>query len=122
MSLPVRRHPRGWPWRGLLERAMLRRGQRRTVAELPRVVVPEPVLARLEAAYQRMPGSGRVLARVLRRGGVATADVSAAGAAAQMQPPAVAGQALRAPCPARGNSRIDRTVAGHVRRPRRMSR
>jgi hypothetical protein len=58
VALPVRRHSPGWSRRRLVERMMLWRGERRTVVVLLGPVVPEPVLARFEAADQRMPGIG----------------------------------------------------------------
>jgi hypothetical protein len=66
MALPIRRHPPGGSRRRLVERMMLWEGQRRAVVELLGAAVPEPVLARFEAADQRMPGLGCVVAGVLR--------------------------------------------------------
>ena len=82
VALPVRRHSPGGSRRRLIERMMLRWGERRTVVELLGGVVPEPVLTGFEAADQRVPRIGCVVAGVLRGGGVATADVPALGAAA----------------------------------------
>jgi hypothetical protein len=81
VALPVRRHSPGGSRRRLVERMMLWRGERRTVVELFCAVVPEPVLARLEAADKRVTGVGCVVACVLRGGRVATTDVPALGAA-----------------------------------------
>jgi hypothetical protein len=81
VALPVCRHSPGGSRRRLVERMMLWWGERRTVVELLGAVVPEPVLARFEAADQRMPGIGCVVAGVLRGGGIAAANVPALGAA-----------------------------------------
>jgi hypothetical protein len=82
VALPVRRHAPGGSRRGLVQWMMLWWGELRTVVELIGAVVPEPVLAGFEAADQGMAGICGVVAGVLRRGGVATADVPALGAAA----------------------------------------
>jgi hypothetical protein len=81
VALPVRRHLPGGSGRRLVERMMLRWGERRTVVELFGAVVPEPVFARFEAADNRVTSIGCVVAGVLRGGGVATADMPALGAA-----------------------------------------
>ena len=60
-------------------------------------VVPEPVLARLEAGHDRVAGAAEVRGGVLPRRGVAAPHVTAGSATAQMHPPPVAfGQALHA--------------------------
>jgi hypothetical protein len=82
VAWPVRRDSHGGSGRRLIERMMLWWGERWTVVELFGGVVPEPVLAGFEAADQRVTGIGCVVACVLRRGGVATTDVPALGAAA----------------------------------------
>jgi hypothetical protein len=89
--------------RRLIERMMLRWGERGPLVELLGVVAPEPVLARLEAANHWVLVSGGVLARVLRGGRIAAADVSALGAAAQVKPPPALGQALDTAGPAGWN-------------------
>ena len=58
VALPVRRHSPGGSRRRLVERVMLRWGERRTVVELFGAVVPEPVFARFEAADQGMTSIG----------------------------------------------------------------
>jgi hypothetical protein len=96
VALPVSGYsPRG-AGRGLIERMMLWWGEWRTVVELFGAVVPEPVLAGFEAADQGVTGIGRVVAGVLRGGGVATADVPALGAAPEMKPPTACRQAFGA--------------------------
>jgi hypothetical protein len=99
VALPVRRDSPGGSGRRLIERMMLWWGERWTVVELFGGVVPEPVLAGFEAADQRVTGIGCVVACVLRRGGVATTDVPASGAAAQVKPPTACRQAFGASGP-----------------------
>ena len=72
-------------------------------------VVPEPVLARLEALHDAVPGGGGVRRGVLGRRAVAAADVAARGAPAQVHPPAggIGGVAVGAPRPARRRGRVD---------------
>src|SRR6266496_2761993 len=80
VSLPV--------WRNAAGRAVL--------VHLTRLIVPEPGLAGLEAADERVPGSRGVRAGMLRRGGVTAANMPALSAPAQVNPPALAGVALGA--------------------------
>src|SRR5689334_4084834 len=94
---------------------VLRRGQRRSgLVELVGRIAPEPVLPRLEAADDWVPGGGRVRARVLRRRGVAAADVPALGAPAQVQPPAAGRLALGAAGPGRLDDGVDPCHGGHA--------
>ena len=72
-----------------------------------RAVVPEPVLAGLEALDHRVPGGREVRGGVLGRGGVAAADVAALGAAAQVHPPAAGRVALGAAGAARRDGGVD---------------
>src|SRR5690242_19126350 len=96
---------------------MLRRRQGRAAAVHPVLgVAPEPRLARLETPDHRVPGRGRVGARVLGRGGVAAADVPALGAPAQVEPPATVLLALGAACPAGRDRSVDR-FRGHLHTP-----
>jgi hypothetical protein len=101
--LPVDRHPARWSRYRLVDRVMERRSQARTVEKPLGSVVPEPGLVRLETTDDRMAHRGGMTAPVLRRGLVATADVSALRAATQMQPPpgSSPGLALHATRPAR---------------------
>src|SRR5438105_3602861 len=72
------------------------------------LVVPEPVLAGLEAADYRVSGGFRVLRRVLARRGVAAADVPAQRTPPQVKPPPVRRrQTLDTACPARRHGRIN---------------
>ena len=57
--------------RGLVERMRMRRGKLGSIQVVAREVIPEPVLARLEALGQAVTGRVRVLRAVLRRRGVA---------------------------------------------------
>ena len=96
-------------------------GQRRAARRYCSVaVVPEPALARLEAADHRVPGGLRVRGRVLGRRGVAAADVPALRAAAQVEPPAAGRLALDAAGAARrrrsGRCRAARSCRSSWRR------
>jgi hypothetical protein len=113
VALPVSGHPAGRPGHGLVDGMVVRWSQSRTVDEILRRVVPEPVLARLVTADHGMPGVGRMVARVLRGRRIAAADVAASGAPAQMEPPATGGEALDAARSARRDRRIDVRFAGH---------
>lgn len=63
--LPVGRDPPGGTRRGLVERMVSRRGELRSLGVLLRRVIPEPVLARLVALDDWMPGFEGVSAGVL---------------------------------------------------------
>ncbi len=67
VPLPVSRHVTLWSWDGLVEGMMVGGSQLGSVRELIRLVVPEPVLLRLEALDDRVPSLGRMMTRVLRR-------------------------------------------------------
>src|SRR5689334_9180762 len=67
MVLPVVRHAALRSGHRLVFRVTVRRRQRGTLAVLLRFVVPEPVLAGLEALDDRMAEVRRMMARVLRR-------------------------------------------------------
>src|SRR5262245_49006854 len=81
--------------------------------DLVGLVAEEPVLSRLKAADDRMAGSLRVRGRVLRRRGVATADVAALRAPPQVDPPA-GSVAFDAAGTARRNRWLDAGYCGHV--------
>src|SRR5690242_13065660 len=96
---------------------MLRRRQGRAAAVHPVLgVAPEPRLARLETPDHRVPGRGRVGARVLGRRGVAAADVPALGTPAQVKPPATVLLALGAARPAGRDRGVD-WFRGHLHTP-----
>src|SRR5439155_26117000 len=97
----------------LVERMMAGRSQVRTVEDLVTRVVVEPILARLVAADDRVPGRDRVVTRVLRGRGVAAPDVPAAGAAPEVEPPAIRCEAFRAAGTARRYLRIDDLFVRH---------
>src|SRR6266567_8109582 len=99
--LPVPRYPSLGPGHPLVNRMVLRRRELRPLVGFLGVVAVEPVLIRLEAADERMPGGRGVRGRVLHRRGVAAADVPALRAPAQVHPPAASGIALDAPGTAR---------------------
>src|SRR5579859_2212489 len=80
-------------------------------------VAPEPRLAWLEAADQRVPGGRRVRAGVLGRRGVAAADVPARRTAPQVEPPAPGFFAVGAARPAGRDRRVDRRFRGHPHTP-----
>src|SRR4051794_35199362 len=108
LAAPVRWYPTRGPRRRLVGRAVLRVGQPGAVVVVLGRVVPEPVLAGLEALDDGMTGLGRVLGRVLHRGRVAAADVPALRAAPQVDPPALRRLALHATGTARRYPWIDR--------------
>src|SRR3954447_9243778 len=107
LGAPVRGDEPGRAGHRLVLRPVLRvRQPPGAVVVLP-AVVPEPVLAGLEALDDRVAGRLEVRGRVLHRGRVAAADVPALRAAAQVHPPALRGLALRAPGTARRHRRVD---------------
>src|SRR5690606_8096021 len=100
-------HRTGRARRGLVGRVRRRFGQCRT-RDLDRVlVVPEPVLAGLEALHDWVARLPEVRRRVLLRRGVAAAHVTARGAAAKVHPPAVGRQTLLAAGPAGRDGWVD---------------
>src|ERR1700761_6516916 len=99
---------------------MFGRRQRRSVVIRLAVVVPEPVLARLEAPDDGVARTG-VEAGVLAGRAVAAPDMAACRATAQMEPPPVRREALDAPGTARRNIRVDRFVGHRSPYPARAS-
>ena len=75
--LPVGRDPSGWSGHGLVERMMLRRCQMRSFDIFVCLVIPKPILARLETADDRVTGRFGVRSRVLAGGVVTTSNVAA---------------------------------------------
>src|SRR5215472_18922370 len=101
VRLPVPRHAALRPRHALIDRVILRRREPRPVfVKLVAVVIPEPVLAWLEAPDHVMPRGLCMHGRMLRRRGVAAADVPAQRTPAQVQPPAAPRLAFRAARPA----------------------
>ena len=84
-------------------------GKHWTGNELASPIVVEPLLARLVALDDGMPGLFAVGARMLAWRVVATADVSAGGASPEVKPPSRLGpgEALDAPVTAWGNFGVD---------------
>src|SRR4029079_6281877 len=107
VTLPVPGHPTRRSGHRMVERVVVWRSEHGSLEVLLGGVIPEPVLAGLEALDDRMPGVGGVAARMLRRRRVAAPDMAAVGAAAKMEPPAVRGQALCATGAARRRSEIE---------------
>jgi hypothetical protein len=92
-QLVEERLPVGWhfsPWSGsrLIGGVRMRGKQLCALAFRLRLVIVEPILARLKAGYDRMPGRRSMFGCVLARRTVAAPDVPALGAAAEMKPPA----------------------------------
>jgi hypothetical protein len=83
-------------------------------------VVPEPGLAGLEALDDRMAGVRRVMAGVLGWRRVAAADMTAASASTEVEPPAAGRQAFDAAGPA-GLCRRVKEWRRIAHRPPRMS-
>jgi hypothetical protein len=95
---PVGRHPSCGSRNGLTSWMRMRRKQLRTLDLSPRLVVVEPVLARLKAGDDRMSRLCRMFGCVLARGTVAATDVPTLGTAAEVKPPTIRGrQTFHAP-------------------------
>jgi hypothetical protein len=106
--LPVGGHPSRGSRYGLTCRMRVRRKQFRALDHPPRLVIVEPVLTRLKAGDDRMPGRRRMLRCMPTWRAIAASDVPTLGAPAEMKPPTPRGrQALHAPVAARFRSRID---------------
>src|ERR1700730_15485975 len=93
-SLPISGHGARRSWHRLLERVVSGRDQLGAVEILLGGVVKEPVFVRLVALHDRVPRVGRMVTGVLRWGRVTASDVSTTRAAAQMEPPTIAGDAF----------------------------
>jgi hypothetical protein len=72
---------------GLIFRMRMRRKQLHTIDHRLLVVIVEPILTRLEAGNDRMPGGGRVPGCMLAGRTVAATDVPTLRAAAEVKPP-----------------------------------
>ncbi|CAN5212257.1 hypothetical protein BH18ACT5_BH18ACT5_01440 [soil metagenome] len=90
------------------------RSQRRANCVTLARVVPEPFLAGLVTLNDRMPGSSRVVAGVLRRRRVATADMAALGTATKVEPPTAGCEALDTTRAARRYCGIDKDLVRSV--------
>src|SRR6476660_9634139 len=113
MSLPVAGYTPLGALNRLAHRMMRGRRECRTFVLLFALVVPEPVLSRLEALDHGVSCARRVLARVLGRRRVAAADVSTVCAATEMKPPSVVRQAFDTTGATRRHGRIDRIRECH---------
>jgi len=96
LTLPVTRNATDRAWHRLVERVMMRRGQRRTLEILLGGVIPVPVLARLEALDDRMPDTVSMVIGMLGGRRIAATHVTAPGTASQVKPPAARVEALHA--------------------------
>ena len=111
---PVLRHPLPRPRHGLSGRAT-QWGRQVCAAVgadvvLVAVVIPVPVLARFEGPDHRMPRAAPMCRRVPRGRVVATADVTAPGAAPQVHPPPAGCLAFDTARAARGDRGINRAA------------
>jgi hypothetical protein len=104
---PVRRESVGRTGDRLVLRMAFRRSEFRPVVVLVRVVVPEPVFARLERPDDGMSGFAPVRGGMPGQRIIATPDVSACRAAAQVHPPATNRVTLGATCAAGQNRGVD---------------
>ena len=120
-ALPVRWHASHRSRRRLIHRVVVWRGEDRAVDSLLRLVVPEPVLARLVALGDRVADLRGVATGMLRRRGITAAHMPASRTATQVEPPALGGKALDAAGTARWHARIDVLVAGHHKPSRAVS-
>src|SRR3954453_19606216 len=109
VTLPVGGHGAGRPGDWLVGRVTIGWGQHGSFEELARSGVEEPVLAGFEALQHLVPRCLVVGGCVLAGRVIATTDVPASDAAAQVQPPPWrrAGQAFRASGTAWRHSAVD---------------
>jgi hypothetical protein len=82
LVLPIRGYATSGAGHRLVQRVVLRGRQGRAGRELGGAIVPEPVLAGLKTAYDRVSGRLGVSGGVLTGGVVATPDVAALSTAA----------------------------------------
>jgi hypothetical protein len=110
VSFPIPRHLSGGAGHRLGLGMMLGRGECRPFVELLRVVVPEPILSRLEATDDAVLHALCMRGGVLARRGVAASDVAALCAAPQVEPPPPGFEAFDASGSTRGDGWIDSFV------------
>src|SRR5579859_1056192 len=91
---PVFWYPAGGAGHGLIQWMVVRRAEGRAFEVLLPGVVPEPILAGLEALNDRVSMLRRVSTRVPRGRRIAAADVAALRTSPQVEPPAAGGKAL----------------------------
>jgi hypothetical protein len=106
-ALPIRGHAPRRPGHRLIHWVVMLRRQVWPRKELSGAVVIEPAFPTLEACDNRVAAALMVLRCMLTRRIIATANVSAFGTAAEVQPPAAGFQALDAAGPARLSLWID---------------
>ena len=85
----------------------MRAGQRRAIEDLAAAIVVEPVLARLEADDDRVPGLREVGGSALVGRGVAAPDTAAFGTPIEVPPPLAGNQACGATVPTGHGCRMD---------------
>ena len=115
--MPVARHLAGWPRHGLRSRMSGRRRKLHSLNHLRHLVVPEPVLAWLKAGADGVTSLSSMSGAVLARRAVATTNMSAFRAAAQVQPPAVGCKALHTAGSTWLRLRIDSRMGLHALSP-----
>src|SRR5258708_28153763 len=94
LIFPIRWDAPLWSRRRLVEGWRSRRRQPGAVERLSGSIIPEPVLTRLEACYDKVASLAKVRSGVLVWRRIATADVAAFGAAPQMEPPLASSKTL----------------------------
>jgi hypothetical protein len=118
LLFPIRRDPAPRSWSGLAQGMGSRWRESLAFHLALGLEVPKPPFTRFEALNDGMPGGVEMLARVLRRRAVATADVPAFRAAAKMKPPIAGGQTLHASGSTWRNGGVNaRNVFFHVSLP-----
>jgi hypothetical protein len=110
LFLPVRRYAVGRSGHGLMERVVMRRDQVGAIHVIVCGIVVEPVLTRLEAVDHAVASACRMVPGVLGGRGVATPDVAAPRATAEVEPPTTGSVAVLASIAAWRDRRIDRWV------------
>src|SRR5258706_10492950 len=103
---PIRGDAPLWSRRRLVKGPRSRRRQPGAVERLSGCIVPEPVLTRLEACYDKVASLAKVRSGVLVWRRIATADVPAFGAAPQMEPLLANSKTLDTSCSTRNGVRV----------------
>jgi len=94
MIFPIRWDAPLWSRRRLVEGPRSRQRQLGAVERLSGSIVPEPILTRLEACYDKVASLAKMRCSVLVWRRIATADVAAFGATPQMEPPLASSKTL----------------------------
>ncbi len=121
MLLPVGWDTSGGPRCRLVERVGEGRGELGPIVIVLAVVVPEPVLIRLEAPDDGVTRLTSMPTRVLAGRAVAATDHPACGTPSEVEPPPVALQAFRTTGSARFDRSIDQLVSHLLNLPIRTS-